>query len=228
MKAAIPRDILQREGLVLDHLPQVRFVAQGIRRHLPPCVPLEDLVSAGVLGLLEAVDKFNPKRHVLLKTYAAFRIRGAILDSLRHMDWGPRRLRSQGRRLEEARSRLQSRLGRVASQAELAAEMGLSLRRFYTLQRDLQGLELTSADSENHLPASRPDESFSIALERRQRLAQAFGQLPEGERRTLGLYYFQQLTMTQVGQRLGVGESRVSQIHSSALARLRTLLGANQ
>lgn len=213
-----------REALVLDHLPQVRFVAQGIRRHLPPCVPLEDLVHSGVLGLLEAVDKFNPKRHVQLKTYAAFRIRGAILDSLRQMDWGPRRLRSQGRRLEESRARLQARLGRVASQSELAAEMGLSLRRFYTLLRDLDGLEFSSTPPED----LASQESFALHLERQERLEQAFGQLPESERRTLALYYFQELTMTEVGQRLGVGESRVSQIHSSALAHLRTLLGACQ
>jgi len=213
-----------REDLVLDHLPQVRFVAQGIRRHLPSNVLLEDLVHAGVLGLLEAVDKFNPRRHVQLKTYAMFRIRGAILDSLRQMDWGPRALRSQGRRLEEARVRLESRLGRVASQAELAAEMGLSLRRFYALLRDLHGLEFTSAEPED----LASQESFALNLERQERLEQAVGQLTECERRTLGLYYFQELTMTEVGMRLGVGESRVSQIHSSALARLRILLGANQ
>jgi RNA polymerase sigma factor for flagellar operon FliA len=214
----------RREDLVLDHLPQVRFVAQAIRRRLPPCVPLEDLVHSGVVGLLEAVDKFNPKRHVQLKTYATFRIRGAILDSLRQMDWGPRALRSQGRRLEEARVRTQSRLGRIASQSELAAEMGLSLRRFYTLVQDLHGLELTSAESED----LASQESFSLNFERRQRLAQAVDQLPESERRTLGLYYFQELTMTEVGRRLGVGESRVSQIHSSALAHMRTLLGNAQ
>jgi len=210
-----------RDELVMDHLPQVRFVAQGIRRRLPPSVPLEDLVHAGVVGLLEAVDKFNPKRHAQLKTYAAFRIRGAILDSLREMDWGPRTLRSQGRRLEEARGRLQSRLGRTASQSELAAEMGLPLRRFYILLKDLHGLELTSADD---AAASCIDDSFPLRLERQEHLAEAVGQLPESERRTVGLYYFQEMTMTEVGHRLGVGESRVSQIHSSALARLRILL----
>ncbi len=214
-----------RDELVLDHLPQVRYMAQGIRRRLPPSVPLEDLVSAGVLGLLEAVDKFNPKRHVQLKTYAAFRIRGAILDSLRQMDWGPRSLRSQSRRLEEASARLQTRLGRMATQTELAAEMGLTLRRFYTLTRDLHGLEWSSQEPAEVQTA---DESFSLKLERQQSLAQAVGQLPESERRTLALYYFQELTMTEVGHRLGVGESRVSQIHSSALAHLRTLLGTAQ
>jgi len=215
----------RREDLILDHMPQVRFVAQGIRRRLPPSVLLEDLVHSGVLGLLAAVDKFNPKRHVQLKTYAAFRIRGAILDSLRQMDWGPRTLRSQGRRLEEARACLQSRLGRIASQSELAAEMGLSLRHFYALVRDLHGLELTSAEPEDVGPTSKPADSFYLRFEQQERLEQAVGQLPESERRTLALYYFQELTMTEVGQRLGVGESRVSQIHSSALARLRTLLG---
>lgn len=214
-----------REDLILGHMPQVRFVAQGIRSRLPPCVLLEDLVHSGVLGLLDAVDKFNPKKHVLLRTYAAFRIRGAILDSLREMDWGPRALRSQGRRLEEARARLQSKLGRNASQPELAAELGLPLRRFHTLLQDLHGVELASVESEAGHPASGPDESFPLKLERQERLEQAVGQLPESERRTLRLYYFQELTMTEVGQRLGVGESRVSQIHSSALARLRILLG---
>lgn len=213
-----------RETLILDHMPQVRFVAQGIRSRLPPCVLLEDLVHSGVLGLLDAVDKFNPKKHVLLRSYAAFRIRGAILDSLREMDWGPRALRSQGRRLEEARTRLRSKLGRDANQSELAAEMGLPLRRFYALLQDLHGVELTSAEPEDLVS----QESFSLNLERRERLEQAVEQLPESERRALKLYYFQELTMTEVGEQLGVGESRVSQIHSSALARLRTLMGATQ
>ncbi len=214
----------RRQDLVLDHLPQVRFVAQGISRHLPSSVLLEDLVHAGVVGLLEAVDKFNPKRHVQLKTYATFRIRGAILDSLRKMDWGPRALRSQGRRLEEARWQLESRLGRIASQPELAAEMGLSLRRFYALLRDLHGLEFSTAEPED----LASQESFSASLERQERVEQAVSQLPESERLTVRLYYFCEFTMTEVGQRLGVGESRVSQIHSSALDRLRVLLGSNQ
>jgi RNA polymerase sigma factor for flagellar operon FliA len=221
---------VSRDDLVLDHLPQVRCLAQGIRRRLPPCVPLDDLVHAGVLGLLEAVDRFNPQRHVRLKTFAALRIRGAILDSLRQMDWGPRALRRYGRRLEEVRAGLQADLGRQAADPELAGALGLSLARYHALRRDLAGLERDTAwDQEAH-PASQADDPYRIlrAAELRRFLARALAQLPEKERYTLTLYYLQELPMTEVGRRLGVGESRVSQLHSAALARLRTLLARIQ
>src|SRR6202035_4062443 len=116
------RNAEERERLLLEHLPQVRYIARRIHDRLPAQVPLEDLVHAGVIGLIDAVDKFDPGKHVQLKSYAKFRIQGAIVDSLREMDWSPRRLRREGRRLEEAQRELKLRLGRAAAEPELAAQ----------------------------------------------------------------------------------------------------------
>lgn len=127
--------------MVLEQLPQVRYIAQKIHSRLPQHIPLEDLVNTGVLGLIEALAKFDPKRNVQLQSYARYRIQGAILDSLREQDWSPRLLRQKERQLEMTREKLKVRLGRLPSQAELAAGLGISDQQFQLLLRDLQGLD---------------------------------------------------------------------------------------
>src|SRR5271163_1399198 len=122
-----PLDPDERQRLLLENLPEVRYIARRIHDRLPSHVPFDDLVHAGILGLIDAVDKFDPGRNVQLKSYARFRIRGAILDSLRQMDWSPRNLRRQARRIEEAHRDLKLRFGRVATEPELAKELGISL-----------------------------------------------------------------------------------------------------
>jgi RNA polymerase sigma factor FliA len=230
-------DPQERERLLLEHLPQVRYLARRIHDRLPAQVPLEDLIHAGVIGLIDAVDKFDPSKHVQLKSYASFRIRGAIVDSLREMDWSPRRLRREARRIEEAHRNLKLRLGRVAGEPELAAELGMSLEDFQHLLGELHGLDLGSLQTESsdsqseddvlsHYPGGMDKDPFVQCLhgEMKSLVASALEDLDEKEKQVVTLYYLEELTMKEVGAVLGVGESRVSQIHAVALIRLRARL----
>ncbi|HEY6442124.1 MAG TPA: FliA/WhiG family RNA polymerase sigma factor [Candidatus Acidoferrales bacterium] len=228
-------DERQCEKLLLDHLPHVQYVARRIHTRLPPQVLLEDLVHAGILGLMDAVRKYDPSKNVQLKHYAEFRIRGAILDSLRLVDWSPRALRRQARRLEQAISQCKARLGRDPSEAEIAAELEVSLDSLQHLRGDLRGLDIESLQSstEDHggetpdsQVRSEDDDPYQQALrsEMTALLELAITELPAREREVLALYHFQELTMKEVGEVLRIGESRVSQIHSAALGRLRSRL----
>ena len=228
-------DERQCEKLLLDHLPHVQYVARRIHTRLPPQVLLEDLVHAGILGLMDAVRKYDPSKNVQLKHYAEFRIRGAILDSLRLVDWSPRALRRQARRLEQAISHCKARLGRDPSEAEIAAELEVSLDSLQHLRGDLRGLDIESLQSSTEDHGGEPsdsqvrsedDDPYQQALrsEMTTLLELAIAELPAREREVLALYHFQELTMKEVGEVLRIGESRVSQIHSAALSRLRTRL----
>lgn len=225
----------QCEKLLLDHLPHVHYVARRIHTRLPPQVLLEDLVHAGILGLMDAVRKYDPSKNVQLKHYAEFRIRGAILDSLRLVDWSPRALRRQARRLEQAISHCKARLGRDPSEAEIAAELEVSLDSLQHLRGDLRGLDIESlqssvedsgGESPDSQARSEDEDPYQQALrsEMTSLLELAITELPAREREVLALYHFQELTMKEVGEVLRIGESRVSQIHSAALSRLRTRL----
>ena len=222
----------ERNQLVLEQLPQVRFIAQKIHARLPHHIPLEDLVNTGVLGLIEALAKFDPKRNVQLQSYARYRIQGAILDSLREQDWSPRLLRQKERQLEMTREKLQLELRRAPSQAELAAGLGVSDHQLQLLRRDLQGLEVTSLQEPTYLEGHSLDEKMADTAEESpfvlcQRaemnglVGQAMSKLPLRKRQVLDLYYFKGLTMKETGTRMGVCESRVSQIHSSAVTSLK-------
>src|SRR5467141_3077066 len=138
------QDEAQRERLLMDQLPQVRYIARRIHEHLPRHVPFEDLVHAGVVGLIDALHKYDQKKQVQFASYAKFRIRGAILDSLRELDWSPRELRRKGRMVEQAYSTLAGTLGRAPNESEIARELGLELRELQSLLAELDGLELTS------------------------------------------------------------------------------------
>ena len=230
-----PLDEQQRDQLLLEHLPQVHHVARRIHFRLPPQVPLEDLVHAGILGLMDAVKKYDPAKNVRLKHYAEFRIRGAILDSLRLVDWSPRALRRQARRLAQAVSQIRTRLGRNPSEEEIAAELEMSLESLQQLRAKLRGLDLTSLQAESNEDTgeeeierceSKEEDPYNQALrsEMSDLLTRAMKELPARQREVLSLYHFQDLTMKEVGRRLSIGESRVSQIHSAALLRLRTRL----
>jgi len=231
-----PLDDAERERLVLEHLPQVHFLARRIHVRLPQQVLLEDLVHAGILGMIDAVRKYDPSRNVKLKHYAEFRIRGAILDSLRLVDWSPRALRRQARRMEQAIERCKARLGRDPNEPEIAEEMQVTLARLQRLQGDLRALEIGSLQADSADTGARdevevcvePEEGSpfheTLRAENSRLLMQAIEELPRREREVVALYHFQELTMKQVGARMRIGESRVSQIHSSALARLRERL----
>ncbi|HEY2545811.1 MAG TPA: FliA/WhiG family RNA polymerase sigma factor [Candidatus Acidoferrum sp.] len=229
-------DPAERERLLTENLPEVRYIARRIHDRLPSHVQFDDLVHAGILGLIDAVDKFDASKNVQLKSYARFRIRGAILDSLRQLDWSPRNLRRQARRIEEAHRDLAALLGHAPSEPEVATHLGLDLEAFQHLLGQLRGLDLGSlhgqsddggAEEQLSGVAVRPEEDpFSVTLraEMRALLSQAIDELDVKERQVLALYYLEELTMKEVGLIMSIGESRVSQIHSAALIRLRVRL----
>jgi RNA polymerase sigma factor for flagellar operon FliA len=228
----------ERDMLLMEHLPTVRYLARRIHERLPQHVELDDLVSAGVVGLIDAFSKFDHKKKVQFKSYAQFRIRGAILDSLRTLDWSPRELRRKGRAVEEAIRAVTQRVGRAPSEQEIAREMELTLSEYQALLGDLKGLEIGSLHMERsedsgdeelaYVPGAPEDDPLFRCLkgEMKQRLADAIDELPEKERMVLTLYYYEELTMKEIGLTLGVVESRVSQIHSSAVLRLRASLAS--
>jgi len=229
-------DLIERERLLTENIPAVRYIARRIRDRIPSHIPFDDLVHAGILGLIEAVDRFDPRKSVRLKSYAHFRIRGAILDSLRHLDWSPRNLRRQARRIEEAHRELATLLGHEPSEPELATHLSLDLEDFQRLLGELRGLDLgcmhghsddSGAEEQVSGVAIRPEEDpFDVTLrsELRTHLSQAIDELENKERQVLALYYLEELTMKEVGMIMNIGESRVSQIHTAALIRLRTRL----
>jgi RNA polymerase sigma factor for flagellar operon FliA len=230
-------DANERDRRLIEHLPMVRYIARRVHERLPQHVEIEDLISAGVFGLMDAFNKFDEAKMVQFKSYAQFRIRGAILDSLRVLDWSPRDLRRKGRAVEEAIRSLTHSLGRAPHEAEIASEMGLQLGEFQHLLCDLKGLEIGSLQVERgedsgeeeltFLPASPEDDPLFRCLkgERKQLLIDAIEKLPEKERLVLTLYYYEELTMKEIGLTLSVVESRVSQIHTAAVLRLRAAMG---
>jgi len=234
--AGAPALTAEQERVLLEHLPIVRFLARRIHERLPQHVDIEDLVSAGVVGLMDAFSKFDPAKRVQFRSYAQFRIRGAILDSLRTLDWSPRELRRKGRAVEEAIRVLTARLGRAPGESEVSAEMGLELDEYQQLLGDLKGLEIgtlhiehneDSGEEELAYVPSRPDEDplfRCLRGELEERLAEAISNLPDRERLVMTLYYYEEMTMREIGLALGVVESRVSQMHASAVMHLRAAL----
>jgi RNA polymerase sigma factor for flagellar operon FliA len=232
----VPGLTVEQEHILLEHLPVVRFLARRIHERLPQHVDIEDLVSAGVVGLMDAFAKFDPKKKVQFRSYAQFRIRGAILDSLRTLDWSPRELRRKGRAVEEAIRGLTARLGRPPGEGEVASAMGLSLGEYQQLLGDLKGLEIgtlhiehneDSGEEELAYVPGRPEEDplfRCLRGELEKRLAEAVDHLPDRERLVMTLYYYEEMTMREIGMALGVVESRVSQVHASAVVHLRAAL----
>jgi RNA polymerase sigma factor for flagellar operon FliA len=229
--------VAEREQKLMEHMAAVRFIARRIHERLPQHVEIDDLISAGSIGLMDAFTKYDASKNVQFKSYAQFRIRGAILDSLRDLDWSPRDLRRKGRAADEAVRRLTCKLGRAPLATEVAAEMNVSLAQYHQIVGELKNLEvgtLNAARNEdagddeiNYVPGPVEDDPFLQCMkgEMRNHLAAAIEELPERERTVLSLYYFEELNMKEVGEAIGIAESRVSQIHANALLRLRTSMG---
>lgn len=225
-----------QEKALLEHLPMVRFLARRIHERLPQHVDIEDLVSAGVVGLMDAFAKFDPVKKVQFRSYAQFRIRGAILDSLRTLDWSPRELRRKGRAVEEAIRAVTARVGRAPSETEVAEQMALGLEEYQQLLGELKGLEIgtlhierneDSGEEELAYVPGRPEEDplfRCLRDEMEDRLAEAIQNLPDRERLVITLYYYEEMTMREIGLALGVVESRVSQMHASAVVHMRAVL----
>ena len=238
--AAAPAD---PEALLREHMPMIRHHAEQLMRRTPASVELEDLVQAGVVGLLDAASRFDPKKGVPFGAFASFRVRGAMTDFLRSMDWMPRALRDSAKDVQEAMRTLEQRLGRPASEEEIAAHLGLGLEEYRERLARVRAMSVVSFDDlpvRNEAgdlldvletiagdPADEPEHRLALA-EFTDRLARAIEALPARERVLLTLYYFEELSMKEVALILGVTESRISQLHSQMVLRLRAHLGLDE
>ena len=218
-----------RNRLVLQYSPLVKYVAGRLRTRLPDHVDYNDLVSDGIIGLMGAIDRFDPGRGLTFQTFAVPRIRGAMVDALRALDWVPRSVRDRVRQVEEAQRVLEARLGRIPEDPEIAEEIGISvpaLRDLYA-KASLTSLgSLDVLDLADDLSAAATHEIEDD--ETKAALLRVVHELPERDRVVIALYYFEGLTLSEIGQVLGVSESRVSQLHTRATMVLRTKLAAGE
>ena len=226
----------QRDQIVLDHLPLVKAIAIRVHENLPVHVDLDDLIHAGVMGLFDAVAKYDGDKNVAFHSYAKHRIKGAILDSLRQQDWASRDMRRRQKQVENVTRELGVKLGRSPHDAEIAKQMGVGLARWRQMQMEMHTVGLVSSSPNPDQDRERPQEfpgkpnlQPDRMCEQRQlesTLARAIGTLPLRYQKVVFLYYTNDLTMKEIGEVLGVNESRVSQIHKVALKKMAGVLEA--
>jgi RNA polymerase sigma factor for flagellar operon FliA len=231
----------ERDQLIIRYAPWVKFIAMRMAAKLPAHIQAEDLISAGIIGLIDALDKFNPAREVQFKTYAQIRIQGAMKDELRALDWASRSMRQKVKRLEQAYATLEREFGRPPSSEEVANSLGIPMDEFEEMLDDVKSTSLVSLEELGQGPASEDKTNLLEALLTREdqdplevlnlqdlkkALSLAIADLPEKERLVLSLYYFEELTMKEVGKVLNLTESRISQLHTQTILRLRSKLKA--
>ncbi|MCL4138063.1 UNVERIFIED_CONTAM: hypothetical protein GTU68_040157, partial [Idotea baltica] len=227
----------EREELIRSFLPLVKRVVHRLAGRLPAEVDVKEMLNSGIIGLVDALEKYDPKHETNFFTYAQFRIRGTILDSFRVQDWVPRSLRHKAHKLENAYQRLEQEFGRPAEDTEVAKELGLELEQLQKMLTDVSGTVMLSLDelgfghgeerfrADETLPATKPDPLFSLLEDERvEVVARALDRLPEKERLVITLYFYEELNLKEIGEIIGVTESRASQIRSRALLRLKTYL----
>jgi len=233
------RDPKIREYFVNQYAPLVKYVAGKVAIGMPQNVEFEDLVGYGVFGLLDAIEKFDPDKDIKFKTYAVTRIRGAIYDELRSIDWVPRSIRQKAKEIERAIGKLENRLGRAATDEEIAKELGIDIKEFQTLMLKVSGTSLLSLsdvwyvgdDSDRvsvmetiESPSSMNPDTIVEREEIKKIIIEAIKELPDKEKKVLILYYYEDLTLKEIGEVLQVTESRISQLHTKAIRRLRSKL----
>ena len=227
-----------RDQLITDYAPLIRFIAQRIALRLPPNIDIDDLVSSGIIGLMDAIDKYDPSRDNKFRTYAEFRIRGAILDELRSQDWVPRSVRDKAKRIEKTSSRLEQEHGRAVSEQEISKDLGMPLDKYHRMLARVRTVMLVPIDEvtgstplyqrnlleclDNETPKN-PFISLKIKSLKKT-LKESIEALPEKQKLVLSLYYYEELNLKEIGKILNVTESRVSQIHTQALTRLQSKL----
>jgi len=232
-----------REKLILHYAPLVKYVAGRVSSGLPPSVEFNDLMSYGVFGLLDAIDKYDPDRGIKFETYAIARIKGAIIDELRADDWVPRSVRFKARELERAYVALEGELRRIPTDEEVARKLSITMSEYNNLLSKLSFISLVALDELWTVSGDRPDKisladtvedvkvkdpSQTFELEEmKDIIADAINRLPERERTVVALYYYEGLTMREIGEVLTVTESRVCQMHTKAILRLRARLGSS-
>jgi len=233
------KDPAVRDKFIRQYAPLVKYVAGRVAIGMPHNVEFDDLVGFGVFGLFDAIEKFDPDKHVKFKTYAVTRIRGAIFDELRSIDWVPRSVRQKSREIEDAVHRLESTLGRSASDREIAKEMNMSIEDFQKTMLKISGTSILSLNDIWYTGEDNDKVSIVESIESPQSLnpdmivekdeikrviVEAISELPEKEKKVLVLYYYEDLTLKEIGQVLEVTESRISQLHTKAIMRLRAKL----
>jgi RNA polymerase sigma factor for flagellar operon FliA len=231
----------QKDKLIMEYAPLIKFIAQKIAVRLPSHIELDDLISSGVIGLMDAIEKYDPDRDNKFKTYAEFRIRGAILDELRAQDWVPRSVRDKAKLLDRTIVNLEAETGRSPSDEEIAEKLEISMEEFYDLVNQVRPVSVLSIDEANTF--SNVDKMSILNLLESCKLNNPLNQLkvksiknvvtgaiedlPERQRLVLSLYYYEDLNLKEIGKILRVTESRVSQLHAQAIARLRAKLQAH-
>jgi len=230
----------QKDDVIREYAPLIKFIAQKIAVRLPSNIELDDLISAGVIGLMDAIDKYDPSRDNKFKTYAEFRIRGAILDELRAQDWVPRSIRDKAKLLDKTIVQLEADLGRAATDEEVAKALNINIDEFHDLVNQVRPVSLLPMDQATTfsntdkksimdiLEGSKLNNPFNQLNIKtvKEVVAQAIEDLPERQRLVLSLYYYEDLNLKEIGQVLRVTESRVSQLHAQAVTRLRAKLAA--
>jgi RNA polymerase sigma factor FliA len=231
-------DARARERLVVAYSPLVKYVAGRTAAGLPPHVEEADLVSYGLVGLISAIERFDPSREIKFETYAITRIKGAIIDELRSIDWVPRSVRARAREIERANTKLEHRFGRTPTDDEMAAELKLTLPEFHEALlaishssvaaldelwsvSDSSGDQVSLMDTIEDTHAPDPSRALDVG-DLKDRIADAIASLPEREKLVIALYYYENLTLREIGEVLGVTESRISQLHTKAVLRLRS------
>ena len=225
-----------REQLIIEYAQLVKLVAGRLSMYLGHNVEYDDLVSYGIFGLIDAIDKFDLEKNVKFETYASLRIRGAILDQIRKMDWIPRSVRQRQRKIDEAMKQIEMRTGKTASDEELAKQLGLTEEELCSWQTQLKGTNVVSLnefeengpepmiDSAHPVRFSQPEEVVEEA-ELKEKLAESLELLTEKERRVIELYYYEDMTLKEISKILEVSESRISQLHTKALNKMRKKMG---
>jgi RNA polymerase sigma factor for flagellar operon FliA len=236
---AAPED--PNTGLVVEFAQTIRYMAQRMAFRLPPALDVDDLIHAGIIGLMDAASKYDPTKEVRFRTYAEFRIRGAMLDEIRNLDWVPRSVHEKKTALERAYAKLQQEFGRAATDEEVAREMGVSLSELIVILDEAKSVSLVSLDDvgvqegeERALINSIADSNAEnpllslLACDVRDQLMVAIRALPDREYRVMTLYYYDELTMKEIGLVLGLTESRICQIHTQAILRLKGQMAAKR
>jgi RNA polymerase sigma factor for flagellar operon FliA len=231
-----------REKLVVEYAPLIKYIAQKIAARLPANIELDDLISSGVIGLMDAIEKYDARRDNKFKTYAEFRVRGAILDELRAQDWVPRSVREKAKMLERCYAKIEHTKGRHATDEEVCEELGIGQEEFHDLLNQVRSVSLLSYDdissfskadkrslhgfNDGGTKSPTPFSEVNVASVKRL-ISEAIGDLPEKQRLVLSLYYYEDLNLKEIGQVLDVTESRVSQLHTQAVLRLKAKLRGN-
>ena len=226
-----------KDEIIIEYAPLIKYIAQRIASRLPSNVELDDLISCGVIGLMDAIEKFDPSRDNKFKTYAEFRIRGSILDELRAQDWVPRSVREKAKLVERAYAKIEAAEGRPATDEEMCAELGVNQEEFYDLLNKAKSVSVLNIDDSASfnkgdkkliagIEDNRNSNPFNAVANKgsRDKIKEGIGQLPEKQRLVLSLYYYEDLNLKEIGQVLNVTESRVSQLHTQAIMKLKVKL----